>query len=54
LPHPDKLKELQALWQSEAERLGALPLVEGRGRGGEGNSEAAEIRQFLRGRSGRQ
>ncbi len=52
--YPDQLKELQALWQSEAKRLGALPLVEGRGRGGEGNSEAAEIRQFLRGRSGRQ
>jgi arylsulfatase len=48
--HPDKLKQLQALWQSEAERLGALPLVEGRGRGrgGEGVSEAAEIRNFLR------
>jgi arylsulfatase A-like enzyme len=50
--YPDTLKELQALWQSEAERLGALPLVEGRGRGGDGNSEAAEIRWFLRGRSG--
>jgi arylsulfatase len=50
--YPEKLKQLQALWQSEAERLGALPLVEGRGRGAQGNSEAAEMRWFLRGRHG--
>jgi arylsulfatase A-like enzyme len=50
--YPGKLKQLQALWQSEAQRLGALPLVEGRGRGGEGNSEAAEIRRILSGRGG--
>ena len=50
--YPDKLRQLQALWQSEAERLGAVPLVESRGRGGEGNSEAAEVRRFALGPDG--
>jgi arylsulfatase len=38
--YPGKLKELQGRWQTEAERLGALPLVEGgRGRRGQVNAE---------------
>jgi arylsulfatase len=37
--YPEKLAELKTVWQSEARRLGAFPLIDGggrgRGRGGE-------------------